>query len=65
MFNTKLSTQDIKKIYRWQAVKKLGEKLEKADHEIIKDCIKEYGGHFAFLIYFNNENDMMKSIIIL
>ncbi|PKC12349.1 hypothetical protein RhiirA5_410921 [Rhizophagus irregularis] len=73
MFDAKLDSSVIKRRYGWQAYRKLDkEEIEKKDDEIIKDYNKTFGGHFAklirinkikyILIYFNNENDLMKAI---
>jgi hypothetical protein len=72
MFDDKLLSNEIRRQFSWQAVKKISEDNEQLDHEIIKDTIKNYGGFFAkiiklnkkkyILVYFNNEKDMMKAI---
>ncbi|RGB28122.1 hypothetical protein C1646_673465 [Rhizophagus diaphanus] len=73
MFNTKIDAKKIKEKYAWQAYRKLDEKdNEKNDFIIVKEYIKNHGGHFAkiikinkikyILIYFNNENDLLQAI---
>ncbi|PKY58618.1 hypothetical protein RhiirA4_480687 [Rhizophagus irregularis] len=73
MFDAKLDASAIKKRYEWQAYRKLDSKeTELKEHEIIKKYNAKFGGHFAkvikinkinyILIYFNNENDLLKAI---
>lgn len=70
MFDAKLTPRQIKQRYSWQAIKKIDVNSKKLDHEEIKEYIRIYDGHFAkiinkikyTLIYFNNEQDMMKAI---
>ncbi|PKK78108.1 hypothetical protein RhiirC2_770579 [Rhizophagus irregularis] len=74
MFDTKISSRNIKKRYSYQAVKKLNDQEnEKNEYTIIKDCIKKYDGHRHFakiikintvkyiLMYFNNEQELFKA----
>ncbi|PKC66854.1 hypothetical protein RhiirA1_441485 [Rhizophagus irregularis] len=73
MFDAKLDASAIKKRCEWQAYRKLDkEELDKKDEEIIKDYNAALGRHFAkvikinkikyILMYFNNENDLLKAI---
>ncbi|CAB4431328.1 unnamed protein product [Rhizophagus irregularis] len=73
MFDAKLDASAIKRRYEWQAYKKLDkEELDQKDEKIIKDYNAALGGHFAkvikinkikyILMYFNNENDLLKAI---
>jgi hypothetical protein len=73
MFDAKLDASAIKKRYEWQAYRKLDSKeTELKEHEIIKKYNAKFGRHFAkvikinkinyILIYFNNENDLLKEI---
>jgi hypothetical protein len=48
-FDNKLSTQEIKRLFGWQAVKKIPLNNQKLDHNIIKDTIKEYGDFLSKL----------------
>uniref|UniRef100_U9U557 Uncharacterized protein n=1 Tax=Rhizophagus irregularis (strain DAOM 181602 / DAOM 197198 / MUCL 43194) TaxID=747089 RepID=U9U557_RHIID len=74
MFDTKISSRNIKKRYSYQAVKKLNDQEnEKNEYTIIKDCIKKYDGHRHFakiikintvkyiLMYFNDEQELFKA----
>jgi hypothetical protein len=73
MFDATISMKDIKKSYTWQAVQDVSKEVDISNSELIKKYIKKYGGHFAkilrvfgrkyVLIYFNNENDLMKALV--
>ncbi|PKY25284.1 hypothetical protein RhiirB3_440168 [Rhizophagus irregularis] len=68
----KMSPTDIKKRYEWQAYKKFNDLPGMPKYENLKTMNQKYGGHFSkiikinkikyILIYFNNENDLLKAI---
>ncbi|PKY53239.1 hypothetical protein RhiirA4_425879 [Rhizophagus irregularis] len=72
MFDAKMSATDIKKRYEWQAYKKYIDLPGRPEYEGLKAENLKYGGHFSkiikinkikyILIYFNNENDLLKAI---
>ncbi|CAB4417780.1 unnamed protein product [Rhizophagus irregularis] len=70
MFDAKLDSSVIKRRYGWQAYRKLDkEEIEKKDDEIIKNLrwsfcqiLIKINKIKYILIYFNNENDLMKAI---
>ncbi|PKC67485.1 hypothetical protein RhiirA1_393676 [Rhizophagus irregularis] len=72
MFDAKMSPTDIKKRYEWQAYKKFNDLPGMPEYENLKTMNQKYGGHFSkiikinkikyILIYFNNENDLLKAI---
>ncbi|PKY49639.1 hypothetical protein RhiirA4_465708 [Rhizophagus irregularis] len=67
-----MSPADIKKRYEWQAYKKIDKLPGQDDCTFLKIMNSKYGGHFSkiikinktryILIYFNNENDLLKAI---
>jgi hypothetical protein len=73
MFDAAISIRDIKRSYAWQAVQDVSKEVDISDSDLYKKFIKKYGGHFAkilkvfgqkfILIYFNNENDLMKALL--
>ncbi|PKY52161.1 hypothetical protein RhiirA4_469626 [Rhizophagus irregularis] len=72
MFDAKMSATDIKKRYEWQAYKKFNDLPGRPEYEGLKAENLKHGGHFSkiikvnkikyILIYFNNENDLLKAI---
>lgn len=73
MFDSSLSAREINKRFFWQTVREIAKDNGAIDGVlIIKDYIKNYGGHFGkiirinkiryILIYFNNEDDIMNAV---
>ncbi|PKY58995.1 hypothetical protein RhiirA4_481387 [Rhizophagus irregularis] len=72
MFDSRLSYDEIKRKFRWQACKQIEQDSDRDDITLIKDFVKTYRAFYGkivrvkgkrfIILYFNKEDDLMKAV---